>query len=113
MSDNEPYYHLVPADVWLQQQDGDAYVPEAYESDGFIHLTIGADNLIDVANRFYRSDARDYLALELDQTRITSPVRFDDDSGLYPHVYGPLDAGAVRSVRTVVRQPDGTFVEIV
>lgn len=112
MSDDARYLHLVPKDVWERQQSRPTYVPEAYESDGFIHLTIGERNLIEVANRYYQQDGRDYTALELDKDRITARVHFDDDSGRYPHVYGPLNTDAVLAVHPVRRGTDGTFIGI-
>ena len=112
MSDDARYLHLVPTEVWERQQGGPTYLPEAYEGDGFIHLTIGESNVIDVANRYYRQDARAYSVLELDKDRIVANVQFDDDSGIYPHVYGPLNVDAVVAVRPVRREQDGTFIGI-
>ena len=112
MPDDARYLHLVPAESWERQKSGPTYVPEAYDSDGFIHLTIGEANLMEVANRYYKQDARAYSVLELDQDRITARVQFDDDSGRYPHVYGPLNVDAVVSVRPVEREADGTFTGI-
>ncbi len=106
------YFHLVPAAEWERQRDGVTYLPEAFAQDGFIHLTIGERNLIDVANLFYKQQPGAYVTLELDKDSIASPVRFDDDSGRYPHVYGQLNLNAVTAVRPVLRQPDGTFVAI-
>ena len=112
MSDDARYLHLVPTESWNRQHSGPTYVPEAYENDGFIHLTIGEANLMEVANLFYKQDARSYSVLELDKDRIAARVQFDDDSGRYPHVYGPLNVDAVVSVRTVQRDADGTFVGV-
>jgi uncharacterized protein (DUF952 family) len=112
VSEGAHYLHLTPLEVWRRQADGGEYRPEAFEADGFIHLTIGAGNLIAVGNRYYRGDPRDYVALQIDPESISAPVRFDDDSGIYPHVYGPLNPDAVREVRPVHRAQDGTFVRI-
>ncbi len=110
MTDDRRYLHLTPDDVWTSQSEADNYLPEAYGRDGFIHLTIGEANLMEVANLFYRDDDRDYLVLTLDQSRIGSPVRFDDDSGRYPHVYGPLNRESVVAVTAVRRAGDGAFL---
>ena len=113
MSGDTRYLHLVPTEAWERQQSGPTYVPEAYDSDGFIHLTIGESNLMEVANLFYKQDARQYSVLELDKNRITARVQFDDDSGRYPHVYGPLNVDAVIAVYPVDRNDDGIFTGIV
>lgn len=113
MSDNQPYLHLTSVDVWTQQAQNERYVPATYEDDGFIHLTIGEANLMEVANLFYKDDPREYLVLTIDRTKITAPVRFDDNSGRYPHVYGPLNTDAVVAVSAVRRAADGTFLGLV
>jgi uncharacterized protein (DUF952 family) len=109
MSDDSRYLHLTPADVWSSQEDGETYEPEAFRADGFIHLTIGEANLIEIANLFYRDDPRTYVVLTIHPGSITAPVRFDDDSGRYPHVYGTLNTDAVMAVTTVRRDDDGSF----
>lgn len=106
------YLHLTPAEVWERRQAGETYVPDAYEAEGFIHLTIGEANLIDVANRYYAADPRPYLALTLDESLIAAPVRFDDDSGRYPHVYGRLNVDAITSIAPVRRSEAGVFLGI-
>lgn len=112
MTDDARYLHLVPTEVWAAQRSGPTYLPEAYEHDGFIHLTIGDQHVIEVGNRFYTQDPRAYSVLVLDKDRLTSPVQFDDDSGLYPHVYGPLNVDAVVAAHPINRAADGTFVGI-
>lgn len=112
MPEDARYLHLVPTETWERQKSGPTYVPEAYENDGFIHLTIGETNLMEVANLFYKQDAREYSILELDKDRITARVQFDDDSGRYPHVYGPLNVDAVIAIHPARRGVDGTFIGI-
>ena len=106
-----PYLHLTAADVWNSQQASGSYRPEAFEADGFVHCTIGEDNLIAVANAFYAGDRRAHVVLEIAPSRLSSPVRFEDPARIYPHIHGPLNGDAVISVRRVWRAPDGTFLE--
>jgi uncharacterized protein (DUF952 family) len=103
-------YHLTPIDVWNQQRDGTSYVPEAFETEGFIHTTIGLDPLLAIANMFYRDDRRPYVALILDLPAVTAAVRHDDPSGLYPHIYGSLNLGAVVGHMSARRGPNGAFL---
>ena len=42
-----------------------------------------------------------------------SPWRFDDPSGIYPHVYGPIDPASVLAVRRMARSADGAFLAVV
>lgn len=106
------YLHLTPVAVWQRQLDGDQFLPDSYAADGFIHLTIGEENLIQVGNRYYYEDPREHVALMIDPSKLTAPVRFDDDSGRYPHLYGPLNVDAVIEVRPVSRGADGAFIAV-
>ena len=104
-----PTLHLVPEAVWAARDPSVPYVPAAYADDGFVHCTDGDDEMVAVANRFYREDRRSFLLLTLDLDRTGSPWRFDDASGIYPHVYGPIDPASVIEVRRMARTADGTF----
>ncbi len=84
-------------------------VPERFAEEGFVHLTIGLDQLLVPANAYYRDDPRPHVALTVDLSVVDAEVRFDAQPGLYPHLYGPLPVVAVREVRDAVRDPDGTF----
>lgn len=106
-------YHLVPGPVWERHGNGSLYIPESYDQDGFIHCTKGEANLIVAANAFYRADQRPYLALEIDLQKVGVPVRYEDESRIYPHIHGPLPAEAVIGVSRVVRSADGSFERLV
>lgn len=108
-----PVYHLVPEPIWESYGNGPEYIPESYDQDGFIHCTRGEANLIAVANAFYMNDERPYLALEIDIEHVAAPVRYDDESRIYPHIHGPLPAEAVISVSRVVRSADGSFERLI
>ena len=105
-------YHLVPAEVWRRHRSQAIYVPEAFEADGFIHTTNDLDELLVVANTFYRSDPRPYLVLVLNLDVVSVHVRHDDPSGFYPHLYGPLNVDAVVGYLVARRAPDGEFLDI-
>ena len=102
--------HLTPVESWERQRSGPTYVPEAFDDDGFVHTTVGAGPLLDVANAFYVSDARPYIALILDLSAIRAETRHDDASGLYPHIYGPINVDAVAGYLIARRGTDGKFL---
>jgi uncharacterized protein (DUF952 family) len=104
--------HLVPRPVWDGLAANAPYLPERFDADGFIHTTLGADNLLAVANRYYRADPRPYLALIVDLDRVAAPWRFDQAGPLYPHIYGPIERGAVVEVVPVKRDEAGAFTGI-
>lgn len=104
-----PTLHLVPEETWDARDPAEPYLPAAYEQDGFVHCTDGDDEMTVVANRFYRGDPRAFLLLTIDLDRTSSPWRFDEPGGPYPHVYGPIDPVAVMEVRRMARDKDGNF----
>ncbi|MCC6386576.1 MAG: DUF952 domain-containing protein [Dehalococcoidia bacterium] len=105
--------HLAPAGRWRTWPAGTAYLPEAYEADGFVHCTAGDELMLAVANRFYGDGPGAFVALTIDPGQLTSELRWeasvDGLAPLFPHVYGPIDAAAVMAVRPVLRAPDGRF----
>jgi uncharacterized protein (DUF952 family) len=105
-----PTLHLVPAEDWRAHDPSEPYLPAAYPDDGFVHCTDGDDEMVAVANRFYRDDAQAFLLLTVDLDRTGSPWRFDDPGRRYPHVYGPIDPASVMEVRAMERAQDGTFL---
>jgi uncharacterized protein (DUF952 family) len=104
--------HLVPEDAWRAQRDKSRYLAGGFAGEGFIHCTHGGDVVIEVGNRYYRDDPRPYLVLELELERVAAPVIYEDDERRYPHIYGPLERHAVRSIYRVERTADGTFIGI-
>ena len=104
--------HLTPAQVWFVQEPRDRYRPEAFAAEGFVHCTDGESTLIEVANRYYRDDPRDYLVLSIDLDRLPWRIVYEDTARQYPHVYGPIERKAVVAVRRMERTPDGAFTAI-
>jgi uncharacterized protein (DUF952 family) len=102
--------HLTPREVWDRQKDGKTYVPEAFAQDGFIHCTDGDENLLEVANHFYRSDPREFVVLTLAVDHITAEVKYEEAGRIYPHIYGPLNVDAVIGERTASRGAEGEFL---
>lgn len=105
-------FHLVPASVWESQRGHGHYLPEAFGADGFIHCTDGEERVIETANRHCLPDPRPYLLLSISRDALTSPVKYEDPGEVFPHIYGPLNLGAVIAVRTMQRDEAGTFVSI-
>jgi uncharacterized protein (DUF952 family) len=105
-------YHLTPEPVWAAQADAAEYRPESFAEEGFIHCTDGEVNLLAVANAYYQADHRPYVVLDIDPTKLTSPITYEDPDRIYPHIYGPLNRDAVLAVRRAVRLADGSFAAI-
>jgi len=105
-------FHLVPSDLWNDQRAGGYYLPERFGEEGFIHCTDTIDEVIAVGNRYYSSDPRAYLLLEIDCERVAAPIVYEDAGRLFPHIYGPMETIAVRRVLPVVRDAEGRFLDI-
>lgn len=103
-------YHLAARDYYESLDPAAPYVPEAYEADGFIHCTDGIANVVDVGNRYYRDDPREYIVLVIEPSRVTAEIRYDEPGSVYPHIYGPLDRAAIVDVVEAPRAPGGEFL---
>lgn len=102
-------FHLIPAADWDAAPTGVALRPTSLATEGFVHLTHGAADLVEVANAFYRSEPGPHVVLTIDLAALTVPWRYDGDPR-FPHVYGPLDRGAITGVRSIRRGPRGEFL---
>ena len=107
-------FHITERDAWQQAARDGEYrmstrgVPLAEE--GFIHCSLPRQ-LRAVAEAVY-GDADDLVVLVIDDTRLPSPVRYEgvDGSERYPHIYGPVPAGAVTEVIPVGRDAAGRLI---
>lgn len=104
-------YHLVPAEAWDAAPSDEPFRVTSLQDEGFVHLTHGTADLVDVANAYYRDDPRPFVVLTIALGRLTSPWRYDGDER-YPHVYGPLDRAAITEVQPIERTADATFLPI-
>jgi uncharacterized protein (DUF952 family) len=107
---NQPTYHLTPAAWWNATDPSAPLGAPSLDTEGFIHCTTGAAEMVATANRHYRDDARDFVVLTVDLDRLTSPWRADDPGGIYPHVFGPIDRAAIVDVRPMPRDAEGLFL---
>lgn len=74
------------------------------------YCTDGLENLLQIANRNYKDDPREYLLLVIDKERVGAPIRYEDQQGIYPHIYGPVPREAIRAALPVPRAPDGRLL---
>ena len=105
-------YPLFAEPVYKDWDASEAYVPEDYEQDGFIHCTDGIANVLAIANRYYKDDDRHWLVLVIDKEQVSAEIKYEDAERIYPHIYGPLNRDAIVSELPVKRSEDGTFVAL-
>ncbi|MFD3536384.1 DUF952 domain-containing protein [Streptomyces sp. NPDC058664] len=106
-------YHVVTSAEWAgwSARPDVPYAPASLAEDGFVHCSPDAGTTLAVVNAFYRDAARPLLALLLDEDRLTSGLEFEaaaptpppgvDADVLFPHLFGPVDRGAVARVLEV------------
>lgn len=104
-------YHLVPEGAWMDALKGEAFRPASLQTDGFVHLTHALDDLVEVANAFYRDEPGAHVVLAIDLDRLESAWRYDGDER-FPHVYGPLDRTAISAVHGIARDADGRYLPL-
>jgi uncharacterized protein (DUF952 family) len=101
---------MTPLAWWSSADPAEPLAAPSLASEGFIHCTTGARQMVATANRHYRDDPREFVVLTLDLPNAGSPWRVDDPDGIYPHVFGPIERSAIVAVRPMPRSPDGTFL---
>ncbi len=101
--------HLIPAELWAAAPIDRPLRVASLETEGFVHLTHRIGDLIWVGDTFYREDRRPHVVLTVDLDRLTVPWRYDGDER-FPHVYGPIDRGAIVGHRPIERAADGRFL---
>lgn len=101
-STTETLWHLALTEEWeAARRSGDYRVSTrgmSLEQVGFIHTSF-RHQLDGVAARFYADVTGPLVALEIDPTRLTAPLRVEPSGGPgseeFPHIYGPLPTSAV------------------
>ena len=115
-------HHLVPAAHWEAARGGPLR-PASLTTEGFVHCSPDDATLLLVANRFYGDVTEPLLVLDLDEHQLGHPLRWEPPAHpdgrpalphepRFPHLYGPVEPGAVVAVRRLRRGDDGHFVAI-
>lgn len=94
-------FHIATRADWGAAQQRGEYVADSLATEGFIHCSTAAQ-LLPTANALFRGRT-DLLLLTLDDARIEAELRYEPpattaheaNDALFPHVYGPLNLGAV------------------
>jgi uncharacterized protein (DUF952 family) len=89
------------------QRDGMFHGSPADIADGYIHLSCGSQLAATLDRHFSGVDGLMLVAVDL--SLLGDTVRWEPARGgqLFPHIYGLLPIGAVLSVATLERSPDG------
>ena len=92
-------YHILASDEWKSASRNEYYSPDSFGVDGFIHCCT-EEQLEYVGERHFRG-RQGLVILCIEEGALMAPVKYEDLNGegmLFPHVYGPINTGAVRNV---------------
>jgi uncharacterized protein (DUF952 family) len=105
--------HFCPRAEWEAAAAAGSYRADTLESQGFIHCS--TPEQVAVPATALARGRRDIVLLEVDESRLSRPVVWEDgdppdpDGMLFPHVYEPIPVAAVVAVHDYLPEPDGTF----
>ena len=112
--------HLLPTADWESTKPFAPVTNTSLATDGFIHCTDDRDVLLQVANNFYRGLTGEFVVLEIDTDRLTAECVWEEPAHVvptdtppaapsFPHIYGPINRGAIIGVVPVMRDAAGAF----
>lgn len=101
-------YKILPRAEWTAAQAAGRFEGSAVDhADGYIHFSTAAQ-AGETARRYF-SGLSDLVVLEVEGDDLGAALRWEPSRGgdLFPHLYGALDAGAVRAAHEAPLGPDG------
>jgi uncharacterized protein (DUF952 family) len=118
-SDRKPdaaVFHITDRAAWNEALSRGEYRAPSLETQGFIHAST-RDQVVETADRFYRGRGG-LVLLCIDTSRLRADLRYEPPdmpgrdegtSGLFPHLYGPLNLDAVSRIIDLPPGADGRF----
>lgn len=105
----ETAFKLVDSHEWSAVRDGGYAGSTVDRADGYIHMSSAAQ-LAETARRHY-SGQTDLVLLTVDLTGFGDTLKWEPSRGgdLFPHLYAPLPASAIRSTRPLMVDDDGVM----
>ena len=101
-------YKIAPEALWREAESIGRFTGAPIDvADGFIHLST-ASQVRETAARHFAGQA-DLLLIAIDGARLGDALKYEVSRGgaLFPHLYAPLDLGAVLWVRPMPLGDDG------
>lgn len=101
-------FHIATRADWDMAQPAGEYRAASLDTEGFIHCSTAAQ-VIRTAHRFFHGQ-HNLVLLVIDPAKLHAELRYEAaDGDLFPHVYGPLDLGAVIDAVPFSLGEDGMF----
>ena len=104
-------YKICPASAWHEAERQGIYRGSRDDArDGFIHFSTAAQ-VNETARKHFFGQTGLFL-IEVDADALGAALRWERSRNdeLFPHLYGELDLGAVRTVRNLNARADGYHV---
>ena len=109
-------FHITPRADWEAAQTKGEYVAESLKSEGFIHCSTLAQ-VVPVADKYYKGQ-NGLVLLMIEPTLLSSTLKWEAPSGgtpppgipegdQFPHIYGPINLGAVVNVFDFIHDANG------
>lgn len=106
--------HITTTTAWEMAIKRGEYLAYFLSIEGFIHCSTPAQ-ILGVANSFY-SKTPHLVLLWIDQEQVASPIHWElpaetspNAVEVFPHIYGPINLGAVTAVFEFAPDTDGIF----
>jgi len=101
--------HITPRCDWDKAIDYGEYRPESLHTAGYIHCS-KPSQIIKVANHLFKGQ-KGLVLLVIDPRKVKPEIKWEgkEQANLYPHIYGPLNLNAVKSVLDFPPSEDGKF----
>jgi|GEM_PF-510561 len=101
--------HIAERRAWQEAQRSGVYRHPSLEAEGFIHCST-EETIRKVADRFFAGETG-LLLLCIHEAALKAEVRWEGpwEGDLYPHVYGPIEIGAVINLFDFGAGPDQRF----
>jgi uncharacterized protein (DUF952 family) len=104
-------FHIATRAEWEVALAAGVYRTGSLDAEGFIHCSTAAQ-VAATANRLF-AGRTDLVLLFIDGERLGGALRFepvaDPPGAVFPHVFAPIDLGAVFEVVALEPAPDGHF----
>jgi uncharacterized protein (DUF952 family) len=104
-------FKIVHSEEWRAAEKVRAYRGSAKDrADGFLHFST-EEQLLGTLARHY-ADANDLILVAVDADALGDALKHEPSTAgaLYPHLYADLPLSAVKWVRSIARDREGSFV---
>ncbi|MFT3933682.1 MAG: DUF952 domain-containing protein [Chitinophagaceae bacterium] len=96
-------YHVTTEPEWETAQKNGVYTAPSLNAEGFIHCSANDEQLAGVLQRYFASKTH-LLRLAIDTDKLESRYIYEwspSSADTFPHIYGPINLGAVIEVEKI------------